>query len=188
MSVYYLKDDDLISGLKKGEDSAFESLLDLYGDRVLKVCFLILRDSSLAEDAVQEVFVRVYKNIKKFRGQSSLYTWIYRIAVNKCRDILKGKNENPSLDEGLEIESDVDVEEEVLCNTDNEKIRDAVFSLSPRYREIVILFYFEELMIKDICEILGETEGTVKSRLHRARNILREMLAEEVFGYGKGKA
>lgn len=185
MGIIYLKDNDLAVSLKSGDSSAFESLLDIYGSRILKLCFLILKDEALAEDAVQEVFEQVYKSIRKFRGKAALYTWIYRIAVNKCRDILKKRNEYISLDESADFESDIDLEGQVLERAGRERIRNAVFSLPHRYREIVILFYFEDLPIKDICMILNESEGTVKSKLHRARNILKGLLKEEELEYGK---
>lgn len=185
MGVLYLGDDCLVEGLKNGDDSAFEALIDSCGDRLVKMCFLILKDRSLAEDAVQEVFVQIYRSVKKFKGNSSLYTWIYRIAVNKCRDILKKKNEYSPIDE-VDVLSDEDVEKQVVLSSERQRVRDVVFSMKPIYREVVTLFYFEELSIKEICEILGEGEGTVKSKLHRARKFLKEVLVKEGLGCGEG--
>lgn len=178
MAVLYLRDDDLIEGLKDGDDDAVETLLDMYGDRILKVCSIILKDFTSAEDAVQEIFLKVYKNIGRFKGESSLYTWIYRIAVNKCRDLLRKRNEFSPLEE-VEVVSDQDVEQEVISSINRESIKSRVLSMAPIYREVVTLFYFEDLSIKEICEILDEAEGTVKSKLHRARNILREAIEKE---------
>lgn len=184
MAIIYLRDDDLLKGLKKGDDSAFESLMDTYGDRILKVCYLILKDLPSAEDAVQEVFIQIYRSVGKFKGESSVYTWIYKIAVNKCRDLLRKRNEY-SLIGDIDIASGADVEHEVINNLSGEKVRELVFSLNPIYREITTLFYFEDLSIKEICSILDESEGTVKSKLHRARNALREILVKEGVYYGK---
>lgn len=184
MAVLYLRDDDLIEGLKNGDEDAVEALLDIYGDRILKLCCLILKNLPSAEDAAQEVFLKAYENIRKFKGESSLFTWIYRIAVNKCRDLLRKRNEF-SYFEDIEVVSDQDVEQEVISSMSRESIKDIVFSMAPIYREVVTLFYFEDLSIKEICEILDEAEGTVKSKLHRARNILREAIEKEGLYCGK---
>lgn len=184
MAVLYLRDEHMISGLKNGDDIAFETLLDKYGDRVLQVCYLILKDLPSAEDTVQEVFIQVYKSISKFKGNSSLYTWIYRIAVNKCRDLLRKRNEYSPI-ENIDAVSHIDVEDEVISGINREKIKDIVFSLPPIYREVVTLFYFEDLALKDICDIIGESEGTLKSKLHRARKLLRETLVKEGIDYGE---
>jgi len=185
MAVLYLRDGDLIEGLKNKDDGAFERLLDIYGDRLLRVCFLILKDLPSAEDVVQEVFIQIYKSINKFKGASSLYTWIYRIAVNRCRDIYRKRNDYAPIDEDFDMVSDVDIEYEVVEGAEREKIKRIVSSMQPIYREVITLFYFEDLSIKEICDIFGESEGTVKSKLYRARNILKEALVREEICYGK---
>ncbi|KPU43096.1 ECF RNA polymerase sigma factor SigW [Oxobacter pfennigii] len=185
MPVTYLRDRDIVEGIINGENAAFESLVEVYGDRTLRVCYLILRDLQAAEDAVQETFIQVYRNISKFHGNSSLYTWIYKIAVNKCRDFLRKDMQYPSID-GTDIKCEVDIENEVIEKLDREKIKSLVFSMPAIYREVITLFYFEDMPIKDICSILDEGEGTVKSKLHRARNLLKKTLAEEGIQYGKG--
>jgi len=184
MALIYLRDEDLLKGLRNRDDFAFEALLENYGDRLLKVCYLILKDLPLAEDAVQEAFIQVYRNIGKFKGESSLYTWIYKIAVNKCRDLLKKRNEYFPI-EDVEAVSDTDVEYEAINNLGRKRVKDIVFSLSPIYREIITLFYFEDLSIKEICSILEESEGTIKSKLYRARGILKEILVKEEMSSGK---
>lgn len=186
MGVYYLGDENMVKALKAGDSSAFEGLLDSYGDRVLKACSIILKDLPAAEDAVQEVFIQIYKSIGKFKEESSLYTWIYRIAVNKCRDIIKKRKEYFSFEEEANIKSDDDIELDVIGEMGRDRVRDMVLSLSPIYREVITLFYFEDLSIKDICIILDQNEGTVKSKLHRARSILRRSLVKEDIEYGKG--
>lgn len=183
--IYMKKDENILAGLKAGDGSAFEALLDLYGDRVLKICYLILKDLPAAEDAVQEIFIQIYKSIKKFKGNSSLYTWIYKIAVNKCRDLLKDKGEYYLNDEDINLLSESNVEYEAIESMSRKWIRDAVFTLKPAYREVITLFYFEELSIKEICDVLNEGEGTVKSKLHRARNILKKLLLKEGICYGE---
>jgi len=183
MEIKYIDEKALIQGLKSKEASAFETLLNIYGDKILRVCYLILKDISLAEDVTQEVFILVYRHGSKFKEKSSLYTWISKIAVNKCRDVLKKNNEYIFFEDYHEIESDSNIEKEVLTNVKGNKIKDCIFLMKPRYREVITLYYFEELSIKEICEVLDENENTVKSRLIRGRKILKDMLIKEDLCY-----
>lgn len=175
----------LVEGIINREESAFEMLMSMYGDRLFKVCCLILKETSLAEDVVQEVFIQIYKSIYSFNHRSSLYTWIYKITINKCRDMLK-KHENYNMPLDMEqIIDDTDIENETLERLKRDNIREIVSMLPPIYREIVILFYFEDLSIKEISMILKEKENTIKSRLLRARNILKDLFVREDIADGK---
>jgi RNA polymerase sigma-70 factor (ECF subfamily) len=186
MEVKYSGEKELERGLKNGEADAFEVLLDVYGDRVLRICYLLLKDLSSAEDITQEVFIKIYKSINKFKGKSSLYTWIYRIAVNACRDELKKRNDYVSFEDTVQVKSDVDLENEILSYFKGERVRECVFLLKSIYREVIVLYYFQELSVLEICEVLDEKENTVKSRLKRARAILKNMLIKEEIFYEEG--
>lgn len=170
---------ELIKSLKKSKEEAFEYVIDTYGNKLFKTCYLILNNKEEAEDVVQETFLKVFKEIKSFKEKSSLYTWIYRIAINLSKDSLKKKSDFIEYEDF--IESSVVLEEEVFEKIDNSILKEKVFSLNHIYKEIIVLFYFEELSIKEICEILQEKEGTIKSRLNRARNILKESIVKEDF-------
>jgi len=183
MAVVFMTDESLIKALKNGEDLAFEALIDNYGDKLLRLCYLIIKDLSEAEDVVQEVFIQSYKSVKGFKENSSIYTWLYKIALNKCRTKLKKEKDHSPFDENIEIEYDDDVEYEALCNIERTRIKDIVFSLAAPYREVIILFYYEELSLKEICTILDENENTVKSKLHRGRNKIKQKLIEEGLAY-----
>ena len=135
-----------------------------------------------AEDVVQETFIRVFENIGKFRGDSSLYTWVYTIALNLSRDRLKRKSDVPSFqDDQDEWIGNDDVENCVVKSIDREALKKELFKLHPMYMEVIVLFYFEELSIKEITALLNEKEGTVKSRLSRGRNILKGNLSKGGF-------
>jgi RNA polymerase sigma-70 factor (ECF subfamily) len=183
MEVEYLDEKALIQGLKNKQDSAFEALLNKYGDKILRICYLILKDISLAEDVTQETFILVYRHGSKFKEKSSLYTWISKIAINKCRDVLKKNNEYIYFEDYKEIEADSNIENEVLNNFNGEKIKDCIFLMKPLYREVITLYYYEELSIKEICKVLDENENTVKSRLIRGRKMLKDMLIKEDLCY-----
>ena len=183
MATKYIDEKYLIKGLKNKEAPAFEALLNIYGDKILRVCYLILKDITLAEDVTQEVFILVYKHVSKFKEKSSIYTWITKIAVNKCRDILKKKNEYLYFEDYGEIEADSNIEDEVLSRVKCDKIKDCIFLMKALYREVITLYYYEELSIKEICEVLDEKENTVKSRLIRGRKMLKDMLIKEDLRY-----
>lgn len=177
------EDKELISRIRDGDIEAFEVLVNIYGNRLLKTCYLILKDEKDAEDALQDTFLLVHKNIKKFKGKSTLYTWLYAIAVNQCRNRLRKKKELVPFDDSVEFGEIEDLEEKVMEYISKEKLRKELLSLPFIYREVLVLFYFNDLSIKEISEVLEEKEGTVKSKLSRGRNILQGYLLKGGFSY-----
>jgi len=165
---------ELIRKLKKGNEEAYIELLDNYGNRLLKTCCLILKDEKDAEDIVQDTFLKVFKHINSFMENSSIYTWLYRIALNLCKDKLKSRKDFIIYEDTME--GNERVEKKVFDSIDREILKRELFSLNHIYKEILILFYFEELSIKEIAEILEEKEGTIKSRLSRGRILLRNAI------------
>jgi len=163
-------ENQMINGLIKGQEDAFRQMMQLYGNKLLGTCYLILRDREEAEDVVQETFIRVFRNIRTFNGKSSLYTWIYRIAINLSRDRLRKKTYDMSLNE--ELVGDADTLEILEHRMDMEELKISLAELSPIYREVLVLFYYQDLSISEISDLLKEKEGTIKSRLSRARKIL----------------
>ncbi|MEL7607835.1 MAG: sigma-70 family RNA polymerase sigma factor [Sedimentibacter saalensis] len=164
----------LIVNLKKGREDAYRQIVEEYGNRLLRTCYLILKDREEAEDVVQETFIKVFRNIDSFRENSGLYTWIYTIALNLSRDRLRKKQDMLALEDEQVGNSDVDYE--VEKGIDRELLRKELFSINPLYREVLVLFYFEELSIKHISNLLNEKEGTIKSKLSRGRSILKKGL------------
>ncbi len=167
-----MTENQMIDELIKGQEQAFVQLMQQYGNKLLGTCYLILKDREEAEDVVQETFVRVFKNINSFKRNSNLYTWIYRIAINLSRDKLRKRSYDLSLNE--EIIGDENVESLVEHKLEMAELKSRLSSLSPIYREVLVLFYFQEFSIAEISSLLYEKEGTIKSRLSRARKILAQ--------------
>lgn len=165
---------NLIKRLKKRDEKAYEEVLDLYGNRLLKTSYLILKDEKEAEDVVQETLFKLFNHIYDFKGKSTLYTWIYRIALNISKDKLRSRKDLDLLEDYME--SSERVEDIVIDKFNMEVLRNELFNLNHIYKEVLILFYFEELSIKEICEILEEKEGTIKSRLSRGRILLKDAM------------
>lgn len=171
----------LIKDLKKGKEEAYRELVDTYGNRLLRTFFLMIRDEKEAEDIVQESFIKVFKYIKGFKGNSSLYTWIYKIGQNTIRDRYKDKTiEIPYEDYSLSGEN---IEEIIISKENREILKEELNKLNFIYREVLVLFYFDDFSIKEISKILGEKEGTVKSKLSRGRSKLKENLLKGGKGY-----
>lgn len=172
------REKELIKRLRRRDEKAYEEVIDLYGTRLLKTCYLILKDQVEAEDVVQETLLKVLNHIHSFKGKSSLYTWIYRIALNISKDKLRSRKDFLPYEDY--IQDGTSVEELVIDKFDRDVLRNELFNLNHIYSEVLTLFYFEELSIGEICEILEEKEGTIKSRLSRGRMLLRDAIERGV--------
>lgn len=167
---------ELIKALKKGKEEAYMDLINLYGNKLLKTCFLMIKDEKEAEDIVQETFIKVFKYIKTFKGNSSLYTWIYKIAQNTIRDRYRNKLITISYEDYNISEDNI---EKIVIDKENKKILKLELNkMNLIYKQVLVLFYFEDLSIREISEILEEKEGTIKSRLSRGRKILGDNLVK----------
>jgi RNA polymerase sigma-70 factor, ECF subfamily len=168
-----------VEKLQPTHEAAFEQIMREYGTRVLRLVTFLVKDKSLAEDLTQDVFVKVYRNLPRFRNESSIHTWLYRIAVNECKGYLRSWSFRNILPSSW-IKSDVDVstENQVLVQAERDQLVQAVLTLSPYYRQAIALHYYADLSISEIAVVLGVSEGTVRTRLHRARQQLKQRLGE----------
>lgn len=160
--------------LKQGNEEAYYELVSLYGNRLLRTSFLMVKDEADAEDIVQETFVKVFNSIKGFKGKSSLYTWIYRISQNIIKDRLMSQIYTIPYENN---EVDFKTPEEItMSNIDSDILKSELDNLNFIYKQVLVLFYFDDLSIKDISLILEEKEGTIKSKLSRGRVLLKKAL------------
>ena len=159
-----------------------ENLMRTYGNDVLRMAYSYVKDYDTAEDMFQEVFLKVNAKLTEFRGESSLKTWILRITVNTCKDYLKSAYKRHvalfSEDEEENIPA-ADMGEEIENKRDREQVRQALFLLPEKYREVLVCMYFEERSVTETARLLKISEGTVKSRLSRARDKFREILEKQ---------
>nr|WP_043934907.1 sigma-70 family RNA polymerase sigma factor [Bacillus sp. EB01] len=161
------------------KEETLEWLMNEYGRSVVRLAFTFMKKEQLAEDIAQEVFIKCYEKLDTFRNESSYKTWIYRITVNLCKDRLKSWSyKNIIIAELLSKKStNFKTPESELINVENQKALSVnVLSLPIKYREINILYYYEELTYNQIAELLNISLQTVKSRLHRARLLLKKMI------------
>lgn len=179
------EEQQLVERLRRQDEAAFNELVRLYDKRVFRLVLRMLNDRAEAEDVAQEVFVTIFKAIGNFRGESKLSTWIYRIATNHCKNRVKyldrrARGKKTELDEVSEhgamqsasMSSSAQLarpDEQAEANQIERIVRAAIAELDEDQRELVILRDVENLSYEEIQQITGLPEGTVKSRLHRAR-------------------
>jgi RNA polymerase sigma-70 factor (ECF subfamily) len=177
----------LLSRLRRGEPEAFEQLVREHQDRVFDFCVRMVGDREEANDLVQEIFVSVHQNVGKFREDAKLSTWIFRISKNQCINRLKylkrrGRGRSDEYEEvgeaalsgamGAPITPDAALE----SSRERARVQWAISQLEPDARMLVALRDIEGLSYDEIIEITELPEGTVKSRLHRAREKLADLL------------
>ena len=181
------EDDELILRLRAGEEGAYEALIDRFQQPVYNLAFRLLSSPGDASDVVQEVFLKVFRNVGHFRRQSSLKTWIYRITVNEAHNQRRWFFRHRSREVGLDDETDEGCSRTVAdsgrspfdCAFDREKhvlIENALARINPLFREVVVLRDIEDMSYEEIAEVLQMSLGTVKSRIMRGREALREEL------------
>ncbi len=186
-----------IGRLVARDERAFNELVELYEERVYRLMFRMLGRKDEAEDMAQETFVQVFKSIDRFRGDAKLGTWIYRVAVNLCKnrskylsrrhanveDELEPLAERAALGEARGVtSSELAGPDQIVEGYQTEAIvKRAILELDSEFREVLVLRDVEDLTYDEIAEITGLAEGTVKSRLHRARSMLKEKV-ESVLG------
>ena len=168
----------LLRRLRDRDERAFRELLEVHRDRVYNITFRMLGNRAEAEDVAQEVFISVFKTIDQFREESKFSTWLYRVAVN--RDEL---DETSLQANGAVTGAPVRAAQpdRALEGAQMERLlQEAIGNLDDDHRIVVVLRDIEDLSIEEICDITGLPDGTVKSRLHRARLALRKKLQRHV--------
>jgi RNA polymerase sigma-70 factor (ECF subfamily) len=188
-AVRHAEEEDLVEDLRHGVDQAYETLIDRYQQPVFSLVYRLLDDPTETADVVQEVFLKVFRNIGNFRGNSSLKTWIYRIAFNEAYNHRRWFTRHKRQEVELERDDDHALSfREVLPDqsrsafdivSDREThalIEEALAGLNPAFRAAVILRDIEDLSYEEISEVLGVSLGTVKSRILRGREALKKVL------------
>ncbi len=152
--------------------SAIDRLMEQYGSCLLRMSALYLKDADLAQDAVQETFIKAYRHLNDYRGDSSEKTWLTAICVNTCRDMLRTAwfRHQSRIDMDMLPEKPAD-----FAFPDNTVLTE-VMHLPAKYREVVLLRYYEGLKLKEVASALRLSDGKVRSRLNKANGILRERL------------
>jgi len=187
-------EEEIVSAAKKGDAGAFEELVRMTQDRLYNLAFRITGHREEAEDVLQEAYLRAHRSLGSFEGTSQIYTWLYRITVNAC--LTRGRKvgrrsdvEGVSLDApaGTDVEStlagtfasgDGDPGEAISRNERAARVHEAIGELPNEYRTVVVLRDIEGLSYEELGEVTGSSRAAIKSRLHRARQRLAELLGD----------
>ena len=169
---------ELVEACRRGEREAFDQLVLRHQRDIYRLCYRYVNNHEDADDLAQEVFVKAWRAIPRFRGDSSFSTWLYRIAVNACLNFRAARR--PASEELPETLADPRAGAEARVEDEEEasRIREAVSRLPEKQRATLILSVYHELSHEEVAEILGSTVGTVKANLFHALANLRKRMAE----------
>lgn len=158
-------------------EQILEHLMREYGDSVFRMCYLYLKDYHLAEDAAQETFVKAMKSYDSFLHNSNEKTWLIRIAINSCKNIMRTRwFRSPALN--LDEQQSVDLHNFTEDILEKDTISRAIMSLNRSDRELIILYYYQELSVKEISLIMKKKENAINQQLRRSREKLKNYLKE----------
>jgi len=167
----------LVKKCIQGDQRSYKELFDIFKDRIFSTAVRILNNEQDAEDASQEIFIKVFSNIHKFRGDSSLVTWIYRIAVNTCLDIVRKRKSDVQTDESeIELEKLFHSGKSRSYRASYTIIEKEIRMLPKSCRTVFILYAIEGFKHEEVAKILEISTGTSKSQYFTAKNLLRKKL------------
>ncbi|SFK38042.1 RNA polymerase sigma-70 factor, ECF subfamily [Halobacillus dabanensis] len=166
------------------DEDRLEQWIHEYGHDLKWLAYSYVKDYAIAEDITQETFIKAYQKYSTFKNESTVKTWLYKITINACKDHLKSSYMKRVIKKGTEIFRSIpstrETPEELIMQRDEDEALVAhVLKLEHKYREIIILYYFEEFDIKDLANVLIISPNTAKTRLRRARQLLQERLTSE---------
>lgn len=187
----------LVQLAQRGDAGAFDALVRRYQHKVVKLVLRYVRDPAEAEDIAQEAFIKAYRALPRFRGDSAFYTWLYRIAINTAKNVLASRGRNPvsyDIDQDTEDASGMEAHmkdmatPEALAMTDEIRstVNDAIDQLPEDLRTAIVLRELEGLSYDEIAQAMSCPVGTVRSRIFRAREAIDARL-REVFEGGLGR-
>ena len=178
-----LSDQELMSIVQAGDLSPASEIYDRYSSRIYNFAFRFLRNSEAAEDAVQEVFVKMLKHANQFNGDAKLSTWLFSITANWCRDYLRKSDNKPKESEevliALPASSELAPDRDLERRQNEVMVQQALAALTPEQREAILLSRYQGLSYAEIAQISGCSEGAVKTRVFRAMETLKKILAGE---------
>lgn len=173
-------EEQIISLIAKDKDKGFELMMNTYRDRIYWYIRRTLVSKEDAEDVFQETFIKAYRFIDKFKRNSSIYTWLYTIAVNECKQLFRSRKLiTTSYDSTPAVLTDKLAEESVEGDKLLVSFQKAILSLPEKQREVFSLRYYDELSYKEIAEITGNSEGTLKTNYHYAVARIKAIMVEE---------
>ncbi|HUO85701.1 MAG TPA: RNA polymerase sigma factor [Thermoanaerobaculia bacterium] len=180
-----LSDQELMKLVQAGDVTPAAEIFDRYSRRIYNFAYRFLRNPQAAEDATQEVFVKMIRSAQQFQGDAKLSTWLFSITANLCRDHLRKADNKPKESEEvlLSIAGGLPrADEELEAREDERRVQQALLQLTAEQREAILLSRYQGLSYAEIAKIAGCSEGAVKTRVFRAMETLKKVLAGEAGG------
>ena len=186
------EDTELVALAQKGNTNSFNKLVDKYHSRIYSLTYQMTSNREDAEDLTQEIFIKAFEALPRFKGRSSFYTWLYRIGINKTINYRKKRNRNrplsiDALDQDItydEVYAELDSKDSPLrhigLNELQVKLNEAMQKLSFKHRTVVVMHDIEGIPHDEIAKIVGVSVGTIRSRLFYARRQLQADLGEYI--------
>lgn len=165
-----------------------QQLVDTYGQYIFHLAYLYVKDLQIAEEVTQDVFFTYYEKQQKFRGDATVKTYLTRIVINKSHDELRKIKRRHILQTVLPFMKEaISAEQHVIEKVRGESLKEAVWTLPIHYREVIVLYYYEDFTVQEMVMLLKVSENTIRTRLRRARKLLKEHLSieEEVLMDGR---
>jgi len=187
-----LRDQFLIARARKGDNIAFEAIVNRYKNQVFTSAFFIMGNGHDASDAAQEVFLKIYKSLHKFGGRSKFSTWLFRLTTNTCIDLIRKRKRYTNKTTELYLERDKEfissfnlkgpssVEREFIRSEDRKKIIKSIIFLPLKYRVPIVLRDIYGYSYREIAKLLKLPLGTIKCNIFRGRRLLRDILFKEL--------
>jgi RNA polymerase sigma-70 factor (ECF subfamily) len=188
-------DDLLIERIKKGDNAAYNCIVSRYWDRIFARVFNLLKNQQDAEEVTQDAFIRAHRGLESFRGDASFSTWLYQIATNLAHNrywywFRRKRDQSISLDHKLTADGNLTLEDVMPCESENpsesaltqefvDKVSQCMNDLSDKHREVLVLRNVQNMSYDTIAKKLNVSVGTVKSRIARARDNLRELMGSD---------
>ncbi|AAK81201.1 RNA polymerase sigma-70 factor (ECF subfamily) [Clostridium acetobutylicum] len=183
-------DKEILKRCKKYDRASFSQLFHLYEKYLYNLCYGYTQNTSDAMDLVQEIYIKVFKNIKNFDENLPFHPWVRKISVNTCLNFkrdnrgnvmsLNSKYYDSEFEEEDRLAEDYNMEQEVVNRINNEVVKESIKKLTYDYRMVIMLRYYEDLSYDEIASVLDMPIGTVKTKIYRAKNVLKKSLEKKL--------
>ncbi|QKS69908.1 sigma-70 family RNA polymerase sigma factor [Paenalkalicoccus suaedae] len=169
--------------IEHDKDVLLDHMMHQYGDGILHLAYTYVKNEATAEDLTQEIFVKSYQKLHQFKQQSSLKTWLYRIASNHCKDYVKSFHHRKMIVHDKLFDAlpsaTKQVEETVIQTSEEHTLANAVMHLPLKYREVIHMHYYEDMSLAEIHDVTSVNINTLKTRLKRAKDLLKQHMTNE---------
>lgn len=170
-----MSDEQVVELVRNEDKEIYEEIINRYQEKLMRYAVKLTGDEQIGADVVQDAFIDAYINLQGFDVKKKFSSWIYRIVHNKAMNVLNKNKKKVSLVDGMELDSGVDVEDEMIKKSLREKTYDCLGELPVKYREVLVLFFLEDKAYEEISDILRVPVSTVGTRIRRGKLLMKQV-------------